>query len=389
MPRVATQVEVEEARRGILAAVRDFVEREVAPVAAEHDLEDSYPAELVDQMAEMGLFGITVPERYGGLGLDYTTYAMVFEELAKGWLSITGPIGTHSVLTYSIDKHGTEEQKETWLPDLAAGRKRAGLALTEPSGGSDVAGIETTAVRDGEEYVVNGNKLFITNGKHGDVFMLLAKTDTSADPPHRGITAFIAEKGPGFTAGKELDKLGYRGVDTTELVFQDYRVGADRVIGGVEGTGFYQVMEALETGRINIAARAVGVATAAFEAAIRYAQERQTFGRPIASRQAIQTMLAEMATKITAARLMTRDAAAKKDSGERIDIEASMAKLFASEMCAEVTLDAMRIHGGYGFVKDLPLERYFRDAPLMIIGEGTNEIQKLVIARNLLKRYEV
>lgn len=386
---MTTQVEIEEARRGILAAVRDFVEREVAPVAAEHDLEDTYPAELVDQMAEMGLFGITVPERYGGLGLDYTTYAMVFEELARGWLSITGPIGTHSVLTYSIDKHGTEEQKEAWLPDLAAGRKRAGLALTEPGGGSDVAGIETTAVRDGEEYVVNGNKLFITNGKHGDVFMLLAKTDMSADPPHCGITAFIAEKGPGFTAGEELDKLGYRGVDTTELIFQDYRVGADRIIGGEEGRGFYQVMEALETGRINIAARAVGVATAAFEAAIRYAQERKTFGRPIASHQAIQTMLAEMATKITAARLMTRDAAEKKDSGDRIDIEASMAKLFASEMCAEVTLDAMRIHGGYGFVKDLPLERYFRDAPLMIIGEGTNEIQKLLIARNLLKRYEV
>ncbi len=386
---MTAQVNVEEARRGILAAVRDFVEREVAPVAAGHDLEDSYPAELVDRMAEMGLFGITVPERYGGLGLDYTTYAMVFEELAKGWLSITGPIGTHSILTYSIEKHGTEEQKESWLPDLAAGKRRAGLALTEPGGGSDVAGIETAAVRDGEEYVVNGNKQFITNGKHGDVFMLLAKTDTSADPAHRGISAFIAEKGPGFTAGRELDKLGYRGVDTTELVFQDYRVGADRIIGGEEGRGFYQVMEALETGRINIAARAVGVASAAFEAAIRYAQERKTFGRPIASRQAIQTMLAEMATKITAARLMTRDAAEKKDSGDRIDIEASMAKLFASEMCAEVTLDAMRIHGGYGFVKDLPLERYFRDAPLMIIGEGTNEIQKLVIARNLLKRYEV
>ena len=379
----------EETTRQIVATVREFVQREVIPAAAKHDHEDSYPDELVDQMADMGLFGITIPEKYGGLGLDHATYAMVFEELAKGWLSITGPIGTHSILTYAIQKHGTEEQKQAWLPDLAIGRKRAGLALTEPGGGSDVAGIQTAACRTGDEYVVNGNKTFITNGKHANVFMLVAKSDPSAEPPHRGITAFIADKRSGFTAGRELDKLGYRGVDTTELVFDDYRISTDRIIGGKEGRGFYQVMEALETGRINIAARAVGVADAAFEAAIRYAQHRNTFGRPIASRQAIQGMLSDMATKIKAARLLTHDAAVRKDKGERIDVEASMAKLFASEMCAEVTLDAMRIHGGYGFVKDLPIERYFRDAPLMIIGEGTNEIQKLVIARNLLKRYAI
>lgn len=378
-----------EVRKQILATVREFVRREVVPQAAEHDRNDTYPTALVDQMAEMGLFGITIPEEYGGLGLDHSTYAMVFEELAKGWLSITGPIGTHSILTYAIGKYGTDEQKGHWLPDLATGKKRGGLALTEPGGGSDVAGLRTRAIRDGDEYVVNGNKLFITNGEQGDVFFLLARTDSEADPPRRGITGFIAEKGPGFTAGRHLDKLGYRGVDTVELVFQDYRVSAANVLGNTEGQGFYQVMDALETGRINVAARAVGVATAAFEAAIRYAQQRKTFGKPIAEQQTIQNMLADMATKIHAARLMTYHAAGLKDSGGRIDLEAGMAKLYASEICGEVTMDAMRIHGGYGFTKDLPLERYYRDAPLMIIGEGTNEIQRLVIARNLLRQYAV
>lgn len=378
-----------EVRSQIVATVREFVRREVVPQAAEHEENDTYPAALVDQMAEMGLFGITIPEQYGGLGLDHTTYAMVFEELAKGWLALTGPIGTHSILSYAIEKFGSDVQKTRWLPELATGKKRGGLALTEPGGGSDVAALQTRAVRDGDEYVVNGNKLFITNGEHGDVFFLLAKTDLQAEPQHRGITGFIAEKGTGFTSGKHLDKLGYRGVDTAELIFQDYRMPAENVLGDREGQGFYQVMDALEAGRINVSARAVGVATAAFEAAIRYAQQRKTFGKPIAGQQTIQNMLADMATKIHAARLMTHHAAGLKDSGERIDLEAGMAKLYASEMCGEVTLDAMRIHGGYGFTKDLPIERYYRDAPLMIIGEGTNEIQRLVIARNLLKRYEV
>ncbi|MCH7593460.1 MAG: acyl-CoA dehydrogenase family protein [Chloroflexi bacterium] len=384
-----TTAELEETRRQIIATVREFVQKDVIPQAAEHDENDTYPTELVEQMAEMGLFGITVPEEYGGLGLDYTTYAMIFEELCKGWMSITAPIGTHSILTAALVSNGTEEQKREWLPKLASGEKRGGLALTEPGGGSDVASLQTTAVKDGEEYVVNGNKLFITNGRTGDVFLLLAKTDTAIVPQHRGISAFIAEKGPGFTAGRDLNKLGYRGVDTSELIFQDYRISADRLVGGEEGKGFYHVMEALETGRINIAARAVGVATGAFELAIKYAQERETFGKKIAERQTIQNMLADMATKIHAARLMTYDAAAKKDSGARIDLEAGMAKLYASEICAEVTMDAMRIHGGYGYIKDLPLERFYRDAPLMIIGEGTSEIQRLVIARNLLKRYAI
>ncbi|MAG12160.1 MAG: acyl-CoA dehydrogenase [Parcubacteria group bacterium] len=380
---------VDEARKHIVKTVREFISRDVLPVASQYENEDSYPADLIDKMAEMGLFGITIEEKYGGMGLDYTTYAMVFEELSKGWMSITGPIGTHSILAYAIQKFGTEDQKVKWLPKLASGEKRGGLALSEPVGGSDVASMETEAKKDGKNYIINGNKLFITNGREGDVFFLLAKTDLKISPKHRGITGFIAEKGQGFTAGKDLNKLGYRGVDTAELIFQNFVISHENVLGGVEGQGFYQVMDALETGRINIAARAVGVATAAFEAAIKYAQERKTFGKPISERQTIQNSLADMATKIHAARLMTYDAAKQKDSGGRFDMEAGMAKLYASEMCGEVTLDAMRVFGGYGYMKDLPLERYYRDAPLMIIGEGTSEIQRLVIARNLLKKYTI
>ncbi len=381
--------QLEEARAQIVATVRDFVQKEVLPKASKYDEEDIYPKELVDQMNEMGLFGITIPEEYGGLGLDYTTFAMIFEEIAKGWMSLAGPIGTHSILSYVLNHHGSEEQKRHYLPLLASGELRGGLALTEANAGSDVAAMQTTAVLDGEEYVINGSKLFITNGRYGNVFLLLAKTDRDATPAHRGISAFVAEKGPGFNVGRDLNKLGYRGVDTCELTFQDFRIPAENLVGGEEGLGFYQVMEGLETGRINIGARAVGVATAAFEAAIRYAQQRETFGQPIAKHQAMQLMLADMATKIQAARLLVYDAAAKKDRGERIDLEAGMAKLFASEMCAQVTLDAMRIHGGVGFTKELPLERYYRDAPLMIIGEGTNEIQKVVITRNMLKKYAI
>ena len=381
--------QLEEARTQIVATVRDFVQKEVLPKASKYDDEDIYPQELVDQMNEMGLFGITIPEEYGGLGLDYTTFAMIFEEIAKGWMSLAGPIGTHSILSYVLNHHGTEEQKTHYLPLLAKGELRGGLALTESNAGSDVASMQTTAVLDGEEYAVNGSKLFITNGRYGNVFLLLAKTDRDAKPAHRGISALIAEKGPGFNVGRDLNKLGYRGVDTCELTFQDFRIPAENLVGGEEGRGFYQVMEGLEAGRINIGARAVGIATAAFEAAIRYAQQRETFGQPIAQHQAIQLMLADMATKIQAARLLVYDAAAKKDRGDRMDLEAGMCKLFASEMCAQVTLDAMRIHGGVGFTKDLPLERYYRDAPLMIIGEGTNEIQKVVIARNLLKQYAI
>ena len=379
----------EEARTQIVNMVRDFVRREVEPIAGEYERDDKFPFELVEQMKEMGLFGITIPEEYGGMGLDYTTFAMIFEELSKGWMSISGVIGTHHVMTHMVTNFGTEEQKQRLLPAMARGEKRGGLALTEPNAGSDAQAIELSAVRDGEEYAVNGTKMFITNGEHGDTFALVAKTDKDAVPPHKGISCFIAEKGHGFQVGRHLDKLGYRGLDTSELIFQDYRVPVDNLIGGEEGKGFQQVMSALEGGRINIAARSVGIATAAFEAAIKYAQQRKAFGVPIAQHQAMQLMLADMATKIYAARLLTYDAASKKDSGERVDLEAGMAKLFSSEMCGEVTLDAMRIHGGYGYIKEFPVERYYRDAPLMMIGEGTNEIQRLVIARQLLKQYKL
>jgi alkylation response protein AidB-like acyl-CoA dehydrogenase len=304
-------------------------------------------------------------------------------------MSISGVIGTHHIMAFVVSNFGTEEQKQRYLPLMARGQKRGGLALTEPNAGSDVQSIETTAVKDGEEYVVNGTKMFITNGRHGDTFALMTKTDRTAQPPHRGMSMFIAEKGPGFEVGRDLDKLGYRGLDTCELIFKDFRVPVENLIGGQEGRGFQQAMGGLEGGRINIAARSVGIATAAFEAAIKYAQQRQAFGVPISQHQAMQLKLADMATKIEAARLLTYQAAAKKDSGERVDLEAGMAKLFASEMCAEVALDAMRIHGGYGYIKEFPVERYYRDAPLMIIGEGTNEIQRLVIARQLLKKYAI
>ena len=379
----------EEARSQIVNMVRDFVRRDVLPIADEHDQKDIVPLDLIEKMKGMGLFGITVPEEWGGMGLDYTTFAMIFEEISKGWMSVGGIIGTHHIMTYVIANFGTEEQKSTFLPAMACGQMRGGLALTEPDAGSDVQSLSLDATKDGEEYVLNGTKMFITNGRHGDTFAVLARTDPNASPKHRGLSCFIAEKGPGFEVGRDLDKLGYRGLDTCELIFKDYRVAADRLVGGEEGHGFQQVMSGLETGRINVAARSVGVATAAFEASIRYAQQRETFGKPISQHQAIQLKLADMATKIEAARLLTYQAAEKKDRGERVDLEAGMAKLFASEICAEVTLEAMRIHGGVGYIKDLPIERYYRDAPLMIIGEGTNEIQRLVIARQLLQRYAI
>jgi alkylation response protein AidB-like acyl-CoA dehydrogenase len=379
-----------ETRNQIITMVREFVKRDVEPIANQYDDEDIYPAELVDTMAEMGLFGITLPEEYGGMGLDYTTFAMIFEELSKGWMSVSGVLGTHHILAYILATYGTEEQKQRMLPRMATGEIRAGLALTEESGGSDIQAIQTRATKDGEEYVINGSKMFISNGMHGNAFALLAKTDPDADPPHRGMSCFIVEKpAEGFTVAQKLNKLGYRGIDTCELVFDNVRVPTDNLIGEVEGQGFKHVMSALEGGRINVAARAVGVAQAAFDAAIKYAQQRKTFGQPISEHQAIQLKLADMATKIEAARLLTYEAARKKDSGERVDLEAGMAKLFASEMCGEITMEAMRIHGGYGYIKDYAVERYYRDAPLMIIGEGTNEIQKLVIAKRLLQKYKI
>lgn len=379
-----------ETRSQIVRLVRDFVTRDVEPLASKYDKEDIYPQELIPIMKDMGLFGITIPTSYGGLGLDYTTFAMIFEELSKGWMSVSGIIGTHHILAYILTNFGTEEQKCRFLPRLAVGDLRGGLALTEPEAGSDVQNIHTSAAKDGEWYILNGRKMFISNGESGNVFAVLAKTDSVVRPAYKGISCFVVEKPcEGFSVGQHLDKLGYRGLDTCELIFENCSVSRKNLVGGKKGEGFAQVMSGLETGRLNVAARAVGVATAAFEASIRYAQRRETFGVPIAQHQIIQTKLADMGTKIRAARLMTYDAAARKDSGHRIDLEAGMAKLFASEVCGEIVMEAMRIHGGYGYVKDNPIERYYRDAPLMIIGEGTNEIQKLVIAKRLLKQYSI
>ena len=383
-----------EDRRAVTAqvidTVRRFVEREVIPVASKYEHADEYPQPLVDRMRELGLFGATIPVEYGGLGLDYTTYAMIVAELCRGWMSLSGVLNTHLMFAYVLQMHGTPEQQARYLPAMARGEQRAALCLTEPHAGSDAQRIRTTAVRRGDHYVVNGSKMFITNARTATIYSLVAKTEPNADPPYKGISLFAAEKdAPGVTVGRQLDKLGYKGVETCEVSFEDFRVPAGNLVGGVEGRGFAQVMSGLEVGRINIAARAVGVAQAAFEDAIRYAQQRKTFGKPICEHQAIQLKLADMATKIEAARLLTRQAAAMKDRGERVDVEAGMAKLFASETCQEVSLEAMRILGGYGYVKEFPVERYYRDAPLMIIGEGTNEIQRLVIARSLVQRYKI
>lgn len=380
----------DEIRRELLETVRRFVEREVIPQAPALEHEDIYPQQLVDRMKELGLFGATIPAEYGGLGLDLTTYAMLVEELCVGWMSLSGVLNTHLLLAYLIRTFGTEQQRQFYLPRMATGEERGALCLSEAHAGSDVQRIRTAARREGDTYVINGSKMWVTNGRHCTVYALVAKTDPAADPPHRGMSLFIAPKSaPGVTVTRNIDKLGYKGVDTCEVVFEDYRIPADLLLGEHEGQGFRQVMDALEVGRINVAARAVGVARAAFEQAIRYSQQRETFGKPICQHQAIQLKLARMATQIEAARLLTHRAAARKDRGERSDLEAGMAKYFASETCHEVALEAMRIHGGYGYAKEFPVERYYRDAPLMIIGEGTNEIQQLVIARQLLERYRI
>jgi len=378
-----------DVRTEIVSTVRRFVEREVVPVASALEHRNEYPHALVERMKDLGLFGATIPPEYGGLGLDVTTYAMVVEELCRGWMSLSGVLNTHLMLAFMLRVHGTEEQKQRYLPALARGEHRGALCLTEPHAGSDVQRIRTTAVRRGDVYILNGSKMFITNARYGTLYAIAAKTDPRAEPPYKGISMFVGEKTAGVTVGRDLDKLGYKGIETCEVTFEDYAVPAANLLGGTEGQGFAHVMSGLEVGRINIAARAVGVATAAFEQAIRYAQQRETFGKPIAEHQAIQLKLADMATKIEAARLLTYHAAEKKDRGERCDVEAGMAKLFASETCLEVSTEAMRILGGYGYTQEFPVERFYRDAPLMIIGEGTNEIQRLVIARQLVQRYKI
>lgn len=382
-------------RSEIVATIREFVEREVMPTASELEHADAYPDELVARMKELGLFGVTIPEEYGGLGLDLTTYALIQVELSRGWMSLSGVLNTHFISAWMIRSHGTEEQRQRYLPRMAAGELHSAYSMTEPHAGSDVQAIRTRARRDGDEWVITGQKMWATNGLRSSMIMLLAKTDPDAEPPHRGMTAFVLEKEPGvselpgLTIPPPLRKLGYKGVESTELVFDGFRAPADSVLGGQAGIGegFKYFMGGIELGRVNIAARAVGIATRAFEEAIRYAQEREAFGKPIAEHQAIQLKLAQMATKIEAARLLTMQAAERKDAGERADLEAGMAKLFATEVAEEVALESMRIHGGYGYSQEFVVERLYRDAPVLILGEGSNEIQQLVIARRLLERY--
>jgi alkylation response protein AidB-like acyl-CoA dehydrogenase len=374
----------------IVAEIRRFVDREVIPVAHELERNDTYPVDLIEKLKALGVFSATIPEAYGGLGCDFLTYVQIIEELARGWMSLSGIVNTHVLVAHMIQQYGTEEQRQRFLPVMAQGDRRGGLCLSEASAGSDVQAIMMTARRDGDEYVLDGAKLWVTNGIHASIFAVLARTDPQARPPHRGMSIFIVEKGtPGLSAGRTFEKLGYKGVDTAELVFEQARVPAANLLGGVEGAGFRHAMGGLEVGRINVSARAVGLAQAAFNDSIRYAQQRVTFGEPIAHHQAIQMKLADMATKIEAARLLLQKAAAKKDSGGRCDLEAGMAKLFASEMCQEVTLEALRIHGGFGYTKEFNVERYYRDAPFMLVGEGTSEIQRLIIARQLLQQYAI
>jgi alkylation response protein AidB-like acyl-CoA dehydrogenase len=389
-------IDLTDTQKAIVETVREFVDKEVVPVADEMEHRDEYPERIVEQMKEMGLFGLNVPEEFGGIGENLTTYALTVVELARGWMSLSGILNTHFMGNYLIGKFGTREQKERFLPSMATGEIRAALAMSEPEAGSDVQAIRTRAVREDDVYVVNGQKMWLTNGLRSGIVMTLVKTDPEADPPHKGMSLLIIEKEPGVSkptpgldVGKNIEKMGYKGVETTEMTFADHRVPVSALLGAEEGLGFSQVLDGIEIGRVNVSARAVGVATRAFEEAIKYAQERKAFGKPIGRHQAIEIHLAEMGTTLEAARLMLLHAAEKKSAGERSDLEAGMAKLFASEACHEICLKALRVHGGYGYSKEFTIERLYRDAPFLLIGEGTSEIQKQVIARRLLEKYKI
>jgi alkylation response protein AidB-like acyl-CoA dehydrogenase len=378
--------ELNEEERAIVGTVRDFVDRDVRPVARDLDHANTYPDVLIEQMKNLGVFGLAIPEPYGAVQVSTACYVQVTEELARGWMSLAGAMGGHTVVSKLIVKFGTQEQKDRYLPRMATGEIRAAMALTEPGGGSDLQAIRTTAKRDGDDYLVDGAKTWISNARRAQVIALLCKTDPAADPPHHGISLLLAEHGPGLDVSRDLPKLGYKGVESCEVNFDGYRTPASSLLGDTEGRGFAQMMAGLEVGRIQVAARALGVARAAFEDSLRYAQDRESFGEPIWKHQSIGNYLADMATKLTAARQLVLFAARRIDAGYRADMEAGMAKLFASESAMQITLDAMRIHGGYGYSTEFDVERYFRDAPLMIVGEGTNEIQRGVIARQLIAR---
>ncbi|MGZ4513745.1 MAG: acyl-CoA dehydrogenase family protein [Mycobacterium sp.] len=397
MTKLAQTLGLTEFQTEIIAAVRQFVEKEVIPNAAELERGDTYPQDIVDRMRDMGLFGLMIPQEYGGLGESLRTYALCVEELARGWMSVSGVLNTHFIVAYMLRQHGTEAQKQRFLPRMATGETRGSFSMSEPELGSDVAAIRTRAGRNPDgNYTINGQKMWLTNGGSSTLIAVLVRTDEGADKPHRNLTAFLVEKPtgfgevvPGLVIPGKIDKLGYKGIDTTELIFDGYQASADDVLGGTPGQGFFQMMDGIEVGRVNVSARACGVGIRAFELAVRYAQQRHTFGKPIAEHQAIAFQLAEMATKIEAAHLMMVNAARLKDSGERNDVAAGMAKYLASEYCTEVTQQSFRIHGGYGYSKEYEIERLMRDAPFLLIGEGTSEIQKSIISKRLLAEYQV
>ncbi len=395
MTRLAQTADLTDIQREILSTVRSFVDKEIIPKAQELEHGDIYPQEIVDGLKELGIFGLTIPEEFGGLGESLLTYALVVEEIARGWMSVSGVINTHFIVAYMIIQHGTQEQKERFLPRMATGEVRGAFSMSEPGLGSDVAGIRTKGTRQADgSYVIDGQKMWLTNGGSSTLVAALVRTDEGAEKAHQNLTTFLVEKPtgfgevlPGLTIPGKIDKMGYKGVDTTELVFDGFQASADDVLGGAPGRGFSQMMDGVEVGRVNVAARACGISIRAFELAIAYAQQRETFGKPIAQHQAIAFQLAEMATKVEAAHALMVKAARLKDAGSRNDVEAGMAKLLASEYCAEVTTQSFRIHGGYGYSKEYEIERLMREAPFLLIGEGTSEIQKTIISRGLLKEY--
>ena len=396
MARLAQTAGLTEIQQEILATVKQFVDKEIIPHAQTLEHDDAYPQDIVDGMKEMGLFGLTIPEEFGGLGESLLTYALVVEQIARGWMSVSGVINTHFIVAHMITHHGTDEQKQRYLPQMALGETRGSFSMSEPDLGSDVAAIKTRAVQDGDDFVIDGAKMWLTNGGTSTLTAVLVRTDEGAARPHQNLTCFLVEKlvgygevAPGLIIPGKIEKMGYKGVDTTEMVFKGHRVPGDRILGGKRGGGFAQMMDGVEVGRVNVAARACGISIRAFELAAEYAQQRHTFGKPIAEHQAIAFKLAEMATKVEAAHLMMVNAARLKDSVERFDVESGMAKLLASEYCADVTQESFRIHGGYGYSKEYEIERLMREAPFLLIGEGTSEIQKTIISRGLLKEYKL
>ena len=396
MGRLAQTEGLTDVQRQIVDTVREFTDREIIPRAQQLEHADEYPHKIVDAMCEMGLFGLTIPAEYGGLGESLLTYALAVEEIARGWMSVSGIINTHFIVAYLLAQHGTEDQKRRYLPRMAAGELRGAFSMSEPGCGSDVSAITTRAVRDDDAYVIDGQKMWLTNGGTATLVAVLVKTDEGAESVYRNMTTFLIEKkpgfgeaGPGLTIPGKIEKMGYKGVDTTELIFTGYRTPAGQILGGTPGRGFYQMMDGVEVGRVNVAARGCGVALRAFELAVGYAQQRTSFGKPIAAHQAIQFRLADMATKVEAAHQMMIMAARKKDSGQRGDLEAGMAKYLAAEYCRDVVEDSFRIHGGYGYSKEYEIERLYREAPMLLIGEGTTDIQKMIIGRRILEDYRL